>query len=148
MDVAISRGHLDMVKFLHENRTEGCSSNALRRATDNVCVDVVKWLIENKPDQYTNDTLNSAAQSGNFELVMALSDFAKGRHEPTTEMLLCALRGKQFEVFEWLIREYIDIMPDLDSWVRNQLVGTNMRVGPYAREIGQRILAERDSMLN
>jgi hypothetical protein len=42
MDYAARNGHVDVVKWLHENRTEGCTTNAMDDASYNGHVDVVK----------------------------------------------------------------------------------------------------------
>lgn len=47
MDAAASNGHLEVVKWLHENRIEGCSS-AMYYAALNGHLEVVKWLHENR----------------------------------------------------------------------------------------------------
>ncbi|KAF1772716.1 Ankyrin repeat-containing domain [Phytophthora cactorum] len=44
MDSAASNGHLEMVKWLHEHRDEGCTMDAMNRAAWNGHLDVVKWL--------------------------------------------------------------------------------------------------------
>ena len=44
---AASNGYLDVVKWLHENRTEGCTTHAMDLAADNGQLDVIKWLHEN-----------------------------------------------------------------------------------------------------
>ena len=41
-------GHLDVVKFLHENRTEGCTKYAMDYASRNGHLDVVKFLRKNR----------------------------------------------------------------------------------------------------
>ncbi|EFA81847.1 hypothetical protein PPL_05079 [Heterostelium album PN500] len=52
MDVAISRGHLHMAKWLHANRTEGCTPaaflNAIRSDTDRT--DIIEWIFENRTE--------------------------------------------------------------------------------------------------
>ena len=44
MDWAAENGHLDVVKFLHENRDEGCSKDAMDDAAKNGHIDVVEYL--------------------------------------------------------------------------------------------------------
>jgi ankyrin repeat protein len=41
---AALNGHLDVVKFLHCNRTEGCTTNAMNLAVENGRLDVVEFL--------------------------------------------------------------------------------------------------------
>ncbi len=48
MDDAAIHGRLDVVKWLHENRTEGCTKVAMSMATINGHLDVIKWLHENR----------------------------------------------------------------------------------------------------
>jgi hypothetical protein len=47
MDWAAENGHLQVVEWLHENRTEGCTTNAMDSATHNGHLHVVEWLHEN-----------------------------------------------------------------------------------------------------
>ncbi|KAG3058558.1 hypothetical protein PC121_g14339 [Phytophthora cactorum] len=44
MNGAAGNGHLEIVKWLHRTRDEGCSSRALRLAANNGYLEVVKWL--------------------------------------------------------------------------------------------------------
>ena len=44
MDYAAKHGHLNIIKWLHENRTEGCTSYAIESAARNGYLDIVKWL--------------------------------------------------------------------------------------------------------
>jgi hypothetical protein len=46
-DWAAKNGHLEFVKWLHENRAEGCSTWAMDGAADNGHLEIVKWLHEN-----------------------------------------------------------------------------------------------------
>jgi len=49
MDSAARNGHLEVVKFLHENRTEGCSFAAMDLAAENGHMEVVEYLKEKQP---------------------------------------------------------------------------------------------------
>lgn len=46
MDWASQYGYLNIIKWLHENRTEGCTKNAMNYAAMNGHFDIVKWLQE------------------------------------------------------------------------------------------------------
>lgn len=50
MDVAASRGNMKMVKWLHENRREGCTYRALYSAMDNGAYELAIWLQNNRPE--------------------------------------------------------------------------------------------------
>ena len=53
MDYASQNGHLNVVKFLHENRNEGCTTCAMDYASENGHLDVVKFLHENRTEGCT-----------------------------------------------------------------------------------------------
>jgi hypothetical protein len=44
MNWAAARGHLEVVQFLHVNRTEGCTTDAISLAAQNGHLDVVHFL--------------------------------------------------------------------------------------------------------
>ena len=44
MDYAVYNGHLDVIKWLYENRTEGCTYQAMNWAVESGHLDVVEWL--------------------------------------------------------------------------------------------------------
>jgi hypothetical protein len=44
MDYAASNGYLEVVKWLHENRKEGCTAKAFEDATKNGHLEVVAFL--------------------------------------------------------------------------------------------------------
>src|SRR3989337_934342 len=48
-------GHIELVKWLHENRMEGCTIWAMEWAAQNGHLDIVKWLHENRREGCTND---------------------------------------------------------------------------------------------
>ena len=50
MDTAAKAGHLPIVKWLHQNRTEGCSNAALDSAVRERNLEMVTWLVENRKE--------------------------------------------------------------------------------------------------
>jgi len=48
MDYASRNGHLEVVKWLHFNRSERCTIYAMDWASENGHLGVVKWLHENR----------------------------------------------------------------------------------------------------
>ncbi|KAK1944312.1 putative ankyrin repeat protein L62 [Phytophthora citrophthora] len=69
MDNAASNGYLDIVKWLHVNRSEGCTYAAMDRAAANGHLDVLKWLHDNRSEGCTADAMDNAAASGDFKMV-------------------------------------------------------------------------------
>ncbi len=43
MDFAAHNGHLEVLTWLHENRNEGCTTNAMNWAAEHGHLEVVKW---------------------------------------------------------------------------------------------------------
>ena len=78
MNLASKYGHLEVVKFLHENRTEGCTTDAMIWASCNGHLEVVKWLHENRTEGCTFHAMDDASQYGHLDVVKFL-------HENRTE---------------------------------------------------------------
>jgi len=57
MDNAAEKGYLDIVKFLHFNRPEGCTMSAITGAAINGYIDVVKFLCENRNEGFTYNAI-------------------------------------------------------------------------------------------
>ena len=53
IDYAAVCCHLDIVKFLHYNRIEGCTTDAMDYAAEYGHLDIVKLLQNNRKDDYT-----------------------------------------------------------------------------------------------
>ena len=66
---AVRQGRLDVVKWLHENRNEGCTTDAMDHAASNGYLDVVKSLHENRKEGCTEWAMNWAAENGHFGVV-------------------------------------------------------------------------------
>ncbi|KAI8925251.1 hypothetical protein BC831DRAFT_462006 [Entophlyctis helioformis] len=57
MDHAAENGHLHVVKWLHANRTEGCTTNAMDWAARSGHLHVVKWLLAHRTEGFTYEAL-------------------------------------------------------------------------------------------
>ncbi|KAJ3103152.1 hypothetical protein HDU97_010360 [Phlyctochytrium planicorne] len=72
MNTAAEFGHLDIVKFLHRFRTDGCSTEAMDLAAAGGHLDVVEFLHDNRQEGCTVKAMDMAAQGGHFEIVQFL----------------------------------------------------------------------------
>src|SRR3989344_1282659 len=69
MDWAAKNGHLNVIIWLHLNRTEGCSRRAMNDAAKNGHFDVVKWLHENRTEGCSIKAMDGAARNGHLNVV-------------------------------------------------------------------------------
>ena len=58
-----------MVKWLHENRREGCTTEAIDLAASHGHLEVVKWLHNNRKEGCTAEAMNKAVAHGHLEVV-------------------------------------------------------------------------------
>eukprot|EP00122_Pirum_gemmata_P011794 Pgem_evm1s10932 len=77
MDFAARKGHLDVVKFLHESRNEGMTMDAMDYAAQNGHLAIIKFLHFNRSEGCTKYCLDSAARSGRLEIVKFLDQNRK-----------------------------------------------------------------------
>ncbi|TMW61218.1 hypothetical protein Poli38472_013681 [Pythium oligandrum] len=97
MNEAAGNGHLSVVEFLHTHRNEGCTVRAMNSAAGNGHLDVVKFLHENREEGCTNMAMDEAATNGHLEVIRFL-------HTSRTEG--CTERG-----MDWAIRNgHLDIV--------------------------------------
>ncbi|KAI8926373.1 hypothetical protein BC831DRAFT_456489, partial [Entophlyctis helioformis] len=54
MDNASVCEHLQIVEWLHSNRTEGCTTEAIDSAARQGYLEIVKWLLEHRTEGFTN----------------------------------------------------------------------------------------------
>jgi hypothetical protein len=82
MDGAAGQGHLDVVKWLHENRKEGCTGNAMNAAAGGDHFEVVKWLFLNRKEGDIENALCKARRQNNkSEPVMFLRALFNSRDQ-------------------------------------------------------------------
>ena len=100
MDVAASSGNLELVKFLHENRTEGCTVNAMNGAARNGHLDIVEWLHLNRNEGCTTNAMDGAAANGHINVLEWLH--ANRSEGYTDQILSVAARNGHMETVEWI----------------------------------------------
>ncbi|RLN53193.1 hypothetical protein BBJ28_00025745, partial [Nothophytophthora sp. Chile5] len=100
MDAAASGGHLSVVQWLHENRTEGCSTAAMDRAAAQGHIEVVQWLHANRSEGCSKAAMNGAAKNGHLKVVQWLH--AHRSEGCSKSAMNGAARGGHLKVVQWL----------------------------------------------
>lgn len=67
-----AESHLNVVKWLHANRSEGCTATAMDEAASMGRLDVVQWLHENRNEGCTTQAMDNAARNGHLAMVQWL----------------------------------------------------------------------------
>ncbi|KAF0714645.1 Aste57867_3767 [Aphanomyces stellatus] len=80
MDKAAANGYQDVVQYLHVHGGT-CSTDAIDFATENDHLDVVQWLCENRTEGCTIKALQVAADRGKRKLFDLLRGHNKGEHD-------------------------------------------------------------------
>ncbi|EGG18626.1 hypothetical protein DFA_04121 [Cavenderia fasciculata] len=101
LNMASEYGHLDIVKFLHENRTEGCTTKAMDEAACNGHIEIVKFLHFNRTEGCTTDAMDFATMNGQTVEMIKWLHF--NRTEGCTSMAMChAALGDDWDSVEFL----------------------------------------------
>ena len=77
MDLAATNGYLEIVKWLHANKKEGCTTDAMDWAADNNHLEIVKWLHLNRHEGCTTYAMDYAAANNHLEMVKWLHENRK-----------------------------------------------------------------------
>lgn len=72
MDRVASNGHLDVVKWLHANHSEGCTSEAMRAAVYNDHFDVLLFLHANRSEGCAPHVVDGTTCIKHLEIVQWL----------------------------------------------------------------------------
>ncbi|EGG18578.1 hypothetical protein DFA_04072 [Cavenderia fasciculata] len=100
MDVVAKNGHLDVIKFLHENRSEGCTLNAMNDAASNGHLDIIKFLHFNRTEGCSTHAMIFASYKGDYDIVEWLH-FNRSEGCSTTAMDNAARNG-HFKILKFL----------------------------------------------
>ncbi len=100
MDSAAANGHLNVVQWLHTYRKEGCTTYAMTAAAGRGHLHVVKWLHRYRNEGCTTEAMDNAASYGNIDVLNWLHQH---RHEGcTTEAMNGAAAHGHLHILEWL----------------------------------------------
>jgi len=106
MNHAIQYNHFDVVEWLHEHRTEGCTRVAFVFAAarnDIYSMSSLQWLQKNKPD--VTPCINSiifAAWFGRIDIIKWLFSNYKINDDGSWQAIAMAAKNGYFEIAKWL----------------------------------------------
>ncbi|OQR86030.1 hypothetical protein ACHHYP_11076 [Achlya hypogyna] len=97
LDVAVFARQWGLIMYLHQDRHEGCSTNAMDRAAKDGYLDVVRFLHNERPEGCTVAAIDGAAENGHLEIVKFLAMQRREGHSPR------ALEAPYKDVVSYLI---------------------------------------------
>ncbi|KDO18174.1 hypothetical protein SPRG_16406 [Saprolegnia parasitica CBS 223.65] len=133
MDFAAAEGHLDVVQFLHKNRTEGCSVYALEYAIINGHFNVVRFLIEHRTEGASHGIFDGAAGSAGLDVVQYLHSL--GTFDCTVNAVDEAVAWGNLPVVQFLLTNR-DEGCTRDIVVQKALAGGHLRMAEYLLSLG------------
>ncbi|EGG15519.1 hypothetical protein DFA_10361 [Cavenderia fasciculata] len=69
MNTAAERGSLDIVMYLDQNRTEGCTTKAMNGAASYGHFDIIKYLHSYRTEGCTTNAMDGAASKGHLDII-------------------------------------------------------------------------------
>lgn len=103
MDLAAEYGHLEIMMWLYENRSDGCSTNAIAKAAAGGHFEVVKFLVQNEVEGDISSAINEAAMMGHLEIIKFLFECSSSVGGTTTAVNNAARHG-HFDTVLWFYR--------------------------------------------
>ncbi|EGG16761.1 hypothetical protein DFA_07739 [Cavenderia fasciculata] len=102
IDGAAAKGHLNIIKFLQENRTEGCSRGAMNISSANGHLDCVRFLHNHRSEGCTTDAMDEASANGHLSVVEYLHH---NRSEGCTKYALdSAAKSNHLSIVKFLVK--------------------------------------------
>ncbi|KAG6944201.1 hypothetical protein JG688_00017206 [Phytophthora aleatoria] len=144
MPCAASGGHFQVIKWLHENRSEYYGTDVIDEAAGLGNLSVLKWLLANRPDEgWSTHALDCAARGGHLSVLRWLVDHSALYNDyddcnPTMNAMTLALKGNHFDALLFVHKECSDwgsetIMLDddvyynehMEAWLQEELGDTS-----------------------
>lgn len=101
IDEAAASGSLELVKWLHKNRKQECSDDAMSRAAYRSHIDIVQWLQNNREEYCSEETFHKCAEFGRLEMLKLFHENEYEFDIDTFTMDWAAEAG-HLEVVKWL----------------------------------------------
>jgi hypothetical protein len=114
MDMASSGGHLEVVRWLHGNCSEGCTTRAMDKAACHGCLDVVKWLHENRLEGCTEKVVSKALEREHPAVAKWLLEHRPECVVPDSMTFRWATRLGYGDLFRWLFERF-PVEVDIDN---------------------------------
>ncbi|KAF0686861.1 Aste57867_21365 [Aphanomyces stellatus] len=109
MDLLAKAGYLDVVMYMHEQYSHGCTRNALNLAAANGHLDVVVFLDTHRTEGGSSDAMDLAAAGGHLHVLRYLH--AHRLRDGCTENALClAAANGHVDVVAFLLSHCQDVM--------------------------------------
>ena len=99
MDYAAKYGNLEIIKFLHYNRCEGCTNWAMDLAVINGDLEIIIFLNQFRTEDCSTLAMDNASRNGHLDIVIFLNQF---RTEGCTRFALDF--AANIEVINWLYK--------------------------------------------
>eukprot|EP00842_Homolaphlyctis_polyrhiza_P003555 jgi/Hompol1/41/HPOL_005204-RA len=126
MNGAAGCGHLHTVRWLHENRMEGCTTHAMDSAAMNGHLTVIKYLFENRTEGCSSRAMIWSAKNGHLETFMWLWNTYPDQRPSVLDMADAALNG-HFWIIEFFAA-HTDESITLDLLLANALAGGHLQL--------------------
>jgi hypothetical protein len=110
IDTAAAIGSLQHIKYLHK-RGGRCSPHAIDNAAARGDITMVKWLCENRREGCTEAAIICAIRGGHTSVVRFLH--GEGLYPRNITPLITALQFNQVRIFKWLFRRSIVFSYDI-----------------------------------
>jgi phage tail protein X len=120
MDYAASYGHLDIVKWLHENRTEGCTEQAMNLAASYGHLDIIIYLHTNRTEGCTFRAIDYAAAHGHLEVVKFL--YENRKEGCTVDAMNYANNKGHLDILKFLCGHYKHLVTKVNEKVYEKLL--------------------------
>ncbi|KAE9299426.1 hypothetical protein PR003_g22998, partial [Phytophthora rubi] len=109
MDGAAANGRLDILRRLHSERGEGCSSSAFIGAASNGHVEVLKWLYKfYRQLRQELQELTEATKHGHLDTVRFLLRSTRLRRSDREQLLITAAANGHVAVVREFLRDAMD----------------------------------------
>ena len=112
---AASEGHLECLKYLHEEAKAPWGSGTASGAAENGHLHILEYLVERKYDQYYEFACASAATNGHLEVLKYLHEEAKAPWDSWTASW--AAENGHLHILEYLVERKYDQFDTLACWL-------------------------------